>query len=122
QGLSEKCYDVMLAFLRRHPKDRTLVAAADDTSALGALRAVRELRKQKQVMIVGQDCILEAINEMKVPGTPLVASVSHEAHIYGPKLVRIGLALLEGQRVSPVNYVEHRLVAAQDHLSQHLPA
>jgi ribose transport system substrate-binding protein len=103
----------VLDFIRRHPKDRgILIAAATDTSALGAVRAIRELKWEKYAAIVGQDCIPEALDEMCLAGSPLIASVSHQAHTYGPRLIHLGLAILSGQRVPPYNYVEHKLVPA----------
>ena len=114
RGLQEKSYRLTLDFLRQHPKDRTiLIAAADDTSALGALRAVRALKREKHVAIVGQDCIPEAMEEMKVNGTPLVGSVSHQVHTYGARLMQVGMALVRGQHVAPYHYVEHKIVAAK---------
>jgi ribose transport system substrate-binding protein len=113
RGIRDKSYRIVLDFLRRNPQDRgILIAAATDTSALGALQAVRELRLEKHVAIVGQDCIPEALEEMSVAGSPLIGSVSHEARSYGPRLIQLGLAILGGQRVAPYNYVEHKLVAA----------
>ena len=112
-GRRDKSYKLIREFLRRHPNDRgILIAAATDTSALGALRAVRESKREKQVAIVGQDCIQEALDEMRAPATPFIASISHEATSYGPRLIHIGLALLNGQTVAPYNYVEHKLVTA----------
>ena len=113
EGLPEKSYRLVREFLRKHPGDRViLIAAATDSSALGALKAVRELRREAHVAIVGQDCIEEALDEMSMPGTPFIGSVSHEAPSYGPRLVHIGLALLNGQTVPPYNYVDHKLIAA----------
>ncbi len=115
RGLAEKSYKLTLDFLQRHPKDRgILVAAADDTSALGALRAVKELKRDKHVAIVGQDCIPDAIDAMKIVGTPFVASVSREVHTYGPRLMQLGLALVRGQHIAPYHYVNHKLVTAED--------
>jgi ribose transport system substrate-binding protein len=103
----------MSDFLARHNKDRgILVAAATDTSALGALQAVREAKREREVAIVGQDCIPEALDELQVPGTCFIASVSHEAASYGPQLIQLGLAILNGQMVPPYNYVKHKLVAS----------
>jgi ribose transport system substrate-binding protein len=103
----------MLDFLRTHPNDKgVLVAAATDTSALGALQAVREAKREKDVAIVGQDCIPEALDEMSIPDTCFIASVSHEAHSYGPQLVQLGLAILNGQTLPPYNYVRHKLVTS----------
>ena len=111
RGLREKSHRLVLDFLRRHPKDRhILVAAATDTSALGAVQAARDLKRQQHVAIVAQDCIEEAIEEMAAAKTPLIGSVSHEAHTYGARLIQLGLAMLGGQNVPPYNYVEHKLV------------
>jgi ribose transport system substrate-binding protein len=113
EGLRGKSHKLMSDFLARHNKDRgILVAAATDTSALGALQAVREAKRERDVAIVGQDCIPEALDELRVPGTCFIASVSHEAASYGPQLIQLGLAILNGQMVPPYNYVKHKLVAS----------
>jgi len=49
---------------------------------------------------------------MSVPGSPFIASVSHEAGSYGPQLIELGLAILHGQIVPPYNYVKHRLITS----------
>ena len=113
RGLHDKSYRMVLDFLKRHPKDkRILIAAATDTSALGALQAVEELKRGKHAAIVGQDCIPEAIDEMRKPGSPIIGSVSHEAGEYGPRIMEIGLGLLRGRSVPPYNYVTHKTVTS----------
>ena len=113
RGIREKSYRLVLDFIRRHPRDRgLLIEAATDTSALGAVRAIREMNWEKHAAVTGHDCIPEALREMALPDSPLIASVSHEAHTYGPRLIHLGLAILSGQRVPPYNYVEHKLVTA----------
>jgi ribose transport system substrate-binding protein len=113
RGLRPKSYRLVYDFLRKNPKDHgILIAAATDTSGLGALQAVRELKREKDVAIVGQDCIEEALREMRAPGSPFIASVSHEVGTYGPGLIRLGLALLNGQTVPPYNFVRHKLLTA----------
>jgi ribose transport system substrate-binding protein len=109
-GLRQRSYQAMLAFLRDHRKHRVLVAAATDTSALGALQAVRELGAEGSVAIVGQDCIPEVLEEMHNSDTGLIGSVSHEAHTYGPRLIQLGLAILRGGAVPPYNFVNHKVV------------
>lgn len=114
RGLREKSYKVVADFLRRHPKDTgLLIAAATDTSALGALQAVKELKRSKHVAIVGQDCIPEALDEMALPGSPFIGSVSHEVNSYGARLIHLGLAMINGDRIPPYNYVDHKLVTAE---------
>jgi ribose transport system substrate-binding protein len=111
RGMRDRSKKLVSDFLQRHPKDKhILIAAATDTSALGAVDAVNELKRDKHVAIVGQDCISEAIAEMRKERSPLIASVSHETNSYGPSLIHLGLALLRGQTVPPYNYVEHKLV------------
>jgi ribose transport system substrate-binding protein len=113
RGMRDPSLRVIADFLKRHPKDRhILIAAATDSSALGALEAVRQQKREKHVAIAGQDCIPEAIEEMKRPDTPWIGSVSHEAGTYGPRLIQLGLSILRGLTVPPYNYVEHKLVTA----------
>ena len=111
RGLRDKSYKFVTDFLQRHPKDkRILIAAVTDTSALGALQAVRELKRGKHVAIVGQDCIPEMLDEMRAGDGPVIGSVSHEASNYGPNLINLGLAILRGQTLPPYNYIEHKMV------------
>jgi ribose transport system substrate-binding protein len=91
RGLREKSHKVMLDFLNRHPKDKhILVAAANDTSAMGAIAAVRELGREKHVVVVGQDCVEEMLQEMQRPNSPAIGSISHEVQVYGAKLIDLG--------------------------------
>ena len=114
RGMHDRSYRIVLDFLKRHPKEkRILLAAATDTSALGALAAVEELKRDKHVVIVGQDCIPEAVEEMRKPGSPIIGSISHEVQEYGPRIVELGLALLRGRSVAPYNYVAHKIVTAE---------
>lgn len=112
-GRPEESYKLVSQFLRRHPKDRRiLIASVSDTSALGAVRAVRELKRAKDVAIVGQDCIPEALEEMSSPRSPMIGSVAHHTDKGGPEIIRIALALLNGESVPPYIYLPHDLVTA----------
>ena len=114
RGMRDKSKKLVSDFLQRHPKDKhILIATATDSSALGAVDAVKEQKRGRHVAIVGQDCIAEAIAEMRKDGSPLIASVSHETSSYGPSLIHLGLSLLRGQTVPPYNYVEHKLVTRE---------
>jgi ribose transport system substrate-binding protein len=114
RGLHETSAARTSDFLRKRPKATgILIAAADDTSALGAVRAVERARRDAHVAIVGQDCIREALEEMKRPGTCLIASVSNDVHSYGARLIQLGLAVVRGQHVAPYHYVQHRVIAAE---------
>lgn len=114
RGMRDTSRKLVAEFLQRHPRDRhILIAAATDSSALGAVDAVKELRREKHVFIAGVDCIDQAVEEMRRRGSPMVGSVSHEAGLYGPSLIHLGLSLLRGQTVPPYNYVAHRVVTRE---------
>jgi ribose transport system substrate-binding protein len=101
----------MLAFLNTFPEARhILVATTTDTSAMGAIEATKRLRRQRHVVIVGQNCTQDALKELKDASSPLIASVSHELGRYGPRLVRLGMGLLKGQGVAGYNYMPHSIV------------
>ncbi|MDR3773033.1 MAG: substrate-binding domain-containing protein [Terracidiphilus sp.] len=90
-----------------------LVAAANDTSALGVLDAARQAGRESDFAIVGQDCIPEALEEMRSGKSALIGSISHEVETYGPRLIQLGISLLRGYTVPPYNYVRHRAVTAE---------
>jgi ribose transport system substrate-binding protein len=93
--------------------ERVLVAAATDSSALGVLDAARKVGREADFAIVGQDCIPEALEEMKTGNSALIGSVSHEVETYGPRLIQLGISLLRGYTVPPYNYVRHKGVTAE---------
>ena len=112
RGMRDKSQRIVSEFLMRHIKDKhILIAAANDTSALGALQAVHDLKRMKHVAIVGQDCIQEMLAEMQIPDSPVIGSISHEAANYGQRLIELSMALVRGNSVSPYNYVEHKAVS-----------
>ena len=114
RGFRDLSHKLVSDFLQRHPRDKhILIAAATDTSALGALDAVREQKREKHVAIVGQDCIPEALQEIASERSPFLGSVSHETSSYGPSLLHLGLALLRGQTVPPYNYVAHKVITRE---------
>lgn len=114
RGMRDVSYKAMLEVLKNHRNgERVLVAAATDSSALGVLRAARELGCEADLAIAGQDCIPEALDEMRSGKSALVGSVSHEVETYGPRLIQLGIALLRGNIVPPYNYVPHRGVTPE---------
>lgn len=111
RGMRDKSRKLVSEFLSRHPKEKgILIGAANDTSALGALDAVKEAKRERYVAIVGQDSIPEVVAEIYKKTSPMIGTISHEAGSYGSHIVHIGLALLNGAKVPPYNYVEHKVV------------
>ncbi|HEY1804791.1 MAG TPA: substrate-binding domain-containing protein [Terracidiphilus sp.] len=112
RGMREASHRAMSAYLGgRKGGELTLVAAANDSSALGVLDAVREAGEEPNFAIVGQDCIPEVIDEMRKRSSAIIGSVSHEAETYGPRLIQLGISILRGYTVPPYNYVHHRAVS-----------
>jgi ribose transport system substrate-binding protein len=101
-------------FLDGHPGNhRILVAAATDSSALGVLDAARQHGREQDIAVVGQDCIPEAIEEMRSAQSALIGSISHEVETYGPRLVQLAISMLRGYAVPPYNYVRHKVVTPE---------
>jgi ribose transport system substrate-binding protein len=111
RGFRDRSRKQVTDFLNRHPKDKNiLIAAATDTSALGALDAVRALKREASVAIVGVDALPETLDEIRSGKSALIGTISHQASSYGPSLIHLGLAILRGQTVAPYNYVAHKLI------------
>ncbi len=114
RGMREASRLAMLKFLRNSASgERTLVATATDSSALGVLDAIRETGNEDNFAIVGQDCIPEVLEELRKGASAIIGSISHEAESYGPRLIQLGIAILRGYTVPPYNYVHHRAVTAE---------
>ncbi len=114
RGMRDASHRAMSAYLReRSSAEHTLVAAANDTSALGVLDAVREAGQEANFAIVGQDCIPEVLKEMRTATSAIVGSISHEPETYGPRLIQLGISILRGYTVPPYNYVHHRAVSPE---------
>ena len=114
-GLAENSRKIVSEFLKKHPNaKRILIATTSDSSALGVVQAVRDLRRVKHVAIASQDCVAEAVAEMQRPNSPLIGSISHEAHAYGPRLIQLGLSLLKNEALDPYYFVEHHVVRKEE--------
>lgn len=114
RGMREASRKAMLKLLSSsNSQERTLVAAATDSSALGVLDAIRETGNEENFAIVGQDCIPEVLDELRKGAGAIIGSISHEAESYGPRLIQLGIAILRGYTVPPYNYAHHRAVTAE---------
>ncbi len=114
RGMRQPSQRAVAELLRvRRKGERILVAAATDSSALGVLDAARQAGREADFAIVGQDCIPEAMDEMRSGKSALIGSISHEVETYGPRLIQLGISLLRGYTVPPYNYVRHKGVTAE---------
>ena len=97
-----------------------LVGAANDPSALGALRAFQECGRSAHCAVVGQAAEPEARAEMREPGTRLIGSVAYFPERYGDALIPIAMDVLAGKRVAPATFISHQLITPEN-VNRHYP-
>lgn len=97
------------------PRERLVIAAANDEGARGAIRAVREKRREKYTAILAQgwgpDPALD--EELGREGTPLIGAVAYFPENYGAAILPVILRYLNGRRVPPSVYTTHALLTNQ---------
>jgi ribose transport system substrate-binding protein len=97
-------------YLRMASAGFTLVCAANDPSALGALRAFQEVGRAPDCAIVGQSAEPEARVELRRPRTPLIASVAYFPEKYGSHLLRLAVDIIERKPTPPAVFIKHQLI------------
>jgi ribose transport system substrate-binding protein len=111
-------FKVALDNVRRHLRAsksrRILVGAANDPSALGALRAFEEAGRAAECAVVGQNCEPEARAELRRPNTRLIGSVAYFPEKYGSGLINLALDLLDRKPTPPAVFVKHQLVTPEN--------
>jgi len=89
------------------------------TTARGAVRAVREARRERFTAILAQgggpDPTLN--EEIGDPNSPLIGAVAYMPEKYGSQILPIVLQCLDGQAVPPAVYAEHKLIARKEVLA-----
>jgi ribose transport system substrate-binding protein len=110
KGEFEHSFDVVRRYLSRTPPKRTLIAAVNDPSALGALRAFEEAGRGPLCAVMGQNAVRAARNELRRPGTRLIGSVGYFPELYGEELIPLALSILQKKPVPPAVFVKHQLI------------
>jgi ribose transport system substrate-binding protein len=106
--------------LRESPARRILVGAANDLSALGALRAFEEAGRAGDCAIVGQNAEPEARAELRSANTRLIASVGYFPEKYGDGLLRLALDILAKKAVAPAVFTNHQIITP-DNVDHYYP-
>jgi ribose transport system substrate-binding protein len=96
--------------LRESKAKRVLVGAANDPSALGALRAFEEAGRADSCAIAGQNAEPEARAELRSAHTRLIASVGYFPEKYGDGLLRLAFDLLAKKPVAPAVFINHQII------------
>jgi ribose transport system substrate-binding protein len=105
-------------YLRTASAGFKLVGAANDSSALGALRAFQEAGRTSECAIVSQNAQPDARVELRRPHSPLVASVAFFPEKYGAHLLQLALDILQRKLTPPAVFIKHQLITPDnvDHL------
>jgi ribose transport system substrate-binding protein len=103
-------------------RDCLLIAAGNDNSARGAIRAVREASRTRLTAIMAQgwgpgDGVEE---ELRKPDSLLIGAVAYFPEKYGSGILPVVLQCLNGQPVPPAVYIEHKLVMKEE--IPHIPS
>jgi len=113
-GQFDATLDTMRKHLRRRKVKRVLVGAVNDSTALGALQAFREIALEEECAVVGQDASTPARQEMRNPHTRLIGSVAYFPETYGPQLIKLAIEILEKKHVPPAVFTQHELVTPEN--------
>jgi ribose transport system substrate-binding protein len=101
----------VLSALKPWPSNRrTAVISFNDDVAMGAFLAARDLKREADVVIVGQGADRRVREELHRPGTRIIGSTAFQPELYGEKLIPLALRILDGQPVPPAAYMEHVFV------------
>ena len=101
-------------YIRMSKARHVLVGAANDPSALGAVRAFQETGREATCAVVGQNAEPDARQELRSARTPLVASVAYFPERYGSGLVRLALDILSRKAVPPAVFTRHQIITAEN--------
>lgn len=113
-GMFANSFERMRKHLRFAQGKRILVAAINDDSALGALRAFEEAGSLEYCAIMGHNASPELRLELRNPGTRIIGSVAFFPEGYGADLIRVALDILNGRRVPPAVFVKHQLITPEN--------
>ena len=113
-GQFEATLDLVRKHLRRYKTVRTLVGAVNDTTAMAALQAFREVGLEKECAIAGQDGSVLAREEMRRPFSRLVCSVAYFAETYGVRVIQLALDILNRKSVPPAIFIQHELLTPEN--------
>lgn len=100
--------------LRESKAKRVLVGAANDSSALGAMRAFQEAGRANDCVVVGQNGEPEARAELRTAHTRLIGSVAYFPEKYGDGLLRLALDILARRVVPPAVFTNHQLITPEN--------
>lgn len=104
---------VMLQLLQELPNEhRFAVISFNDDAAIGALEAAKREHRAADVLIVGQGADRRLREELRRGNSRIIGSTAFHPELYGERLVKLALAILQGEHVPPAVYIEHTFINA----------
>jgi ribose transport system substrate-binding protein len=113
---SEK--QVLSALRQLPPGHHAAVISFNDDAAIGALNAARRVRREADVVIVGQGADRRVREALRDPGSRIIGSTAYGPECYGEKLIALAQRMLRGDPVPPAVYVEHTFVRVAQRLAE----
>lgn len=107
-----RAFEAVRRYLRRVPRETTLITGINDMTVLGALRAFEEAGRSQDCAAVCLGAIPEARAELRRRGTRLIAAVAFFPERYGEDIIRVALDILHKRSVPSVVYAPYQLVTA----------
>ena len=111
-------FKTSLEKIRKHLREskarHVLVGAANDPSALGAVRAFQEAGRAGTCAVAGQNAEPDARMELREPRTPLIASVAYFPERYGDGLIKLAFDILAHRQAPPALLIRHQLITAEN--------
>ncbi len=97
--------------LQNHPGPaKFAVISFNDDVALGTLLAARKLKREGEVIIVGQGADKEIRPLIRRDDSRIVGSTAFMPEKYGEQLVEMALRILKGKPVPPATYINHTFI------------
>ncbi|HEX8775151.1 MAG TPA: substrate-binding domain-containing protein [Pyrinomonadaceae bacterium] len=100
--------------LRTSQAKHILVGAANDPSALGALRGFQEAGRLSDCAIVGHNGEPEGRAGLRESHKRLIGSVAYFPEKYGPSVIRLALDVLERKPTQPAVFIKHQLITPEN--------
>jgi len=91
---------------------RLAVICFNDDAAMGALTAARLLKRETDVIIVGQGADRRLREELRHPACRIIGSTAYFPEQYGEQIISLALKILRGEPVSPAVYMKHTFIEA----------
>ncbi len=101
-------------FVRFVRPRNVVIAAMNDASAIGALRAFEEAGLNEECAAVGHGAVRDARMEMRRPNSRLIGSVAFFPERYGGAVIKLAMSMLKNEPVPSAVFTAHRLITPQN--------